>query len=325
MQKRPLARVFLAALFLPALFLPAADVAAAGQDTAPTSARHWLGSDGQPLPFETEEQVLDFLREARAVSQKELTSGSNRPLKVLLEHDGVQANAIFRIVDVKRKRAKLDGKLVVDFHDSYVYECAAYEVSRLLGIDNVPPCVNRRVQLTEGTMQLWVEGARTEKDRRDAGESPPQPLQWLRQKQTMILFDALISNFDRNQGNMLIDPQWGLWFIDHTRSFKKSAAVDSRLERIIWCERGVWEKLQALEKKQLSQQLRSRVSPVRVNLMLKRRDKLVAYLRDRIEEMGEGAVLFDASQPADSALAGMSELALDDEMPETSSMLEDPR
>ena len=324
MRQRQLARSVLIALFLLASILPAAS-AAAGRETASTAVKRWQGPDGEPLPFETEEEVLEFLRKARIVAQKELTTGSNRPLKLRLERDGVEANAIFRIVDVKRRRAKLDGRLIVDFHDSYIYECAAYEVSRLLGIHNVPPCTSRTIELTEGTIQLWVEGARTERDRREAEESPPRPLQWLRQKQTMLLFDALIFNFDRNQGNMLVDSQWNLWFIDHTRSFKKSTAVDSRLlERIVWCDRGVWEKLQALEKKHLSSQLRARVSPMRVNMMFRRRDKLVAHLRARIERMGEGAVIYDASRPSDSLLAGMSQLELEDDMPETSSVLEDP-
>ena len=140
----------------------------------------------------------------------------------------------------------------------------------------------------------------------------------------MLLFDILIFNFDRNQGNMLVDPRWNLWFIDHTRSFRKSTAVDNRLERIVWCDRGVWEKLQALEKKHLSTRLRARVSPARVSMMFKRRDKLVAHLRARIERIGEGAVIYDASRPSDSLLAGMSQLELDDDIPLTSSVLEDP-
>ena len=37
-------------------------------------------------------------------------------------------------------------------------------------------------------------------------------------------------------GNMLIDARGKLWFIDHTRSFHKSSAIEAP-ERIIWCER----------------------------------------------------------------------------------------
>ena len=310
-------RVVLISLLLPAAI-------ATGQEAEPAAAveERWLGSGGQPLPFQTEEELLSFLRDAAIVSQKEVAAGINRPLKVRLERDGVAANGIFRIADIKRKRAKLDGKLIADFHDSFIYECAAYEVSRLLGLDNVPPCVYRRIERTEGTLQLWVEGARTEKQRRDAGETPPRALEWLRQKQTMRLFDALIYNFDRNLGNMLVDSQWKLWFIDHTRSFRSSSTIEA-MEKIVWCERDIWNRLQGLEKSQLSRRMRSEVSPRRIQTMFNRRDKLVAYLRNRIERIGEDSVLYDAGS-GDSGIAGLSLAIDDDDYPETSSKLEDP-
>ncbi len=300
-------------------------IASAGQEQAAatdSSESRWLGPDDHPLPFKTDEEVLAFLRHADVISQKELTGGVNRPLKVRLRKDGIEANAIFRIVDVRLKRAKLDGRIISDFHDSYIYECAAWEVSRLLEIDNIPPCVTRRFKLVDGTMQLWVEGAMTEKERRETETKPLQQLQWMRQKQTMRLFDALISNFDRNQGNMLIDSGWKLWFIDHTRSFRKSATIE-KLGKIIWSERGVFERLQALDKKSLSRRLRSMVTGVQVKTMLKRRDKLVLHLNSLIGDKGETAVLWDAASP-DVNSAELMQMIVDDDIPETSSMLEDP-
>ena len=291
---------------------------------AENGAGPWLGPANRPLPFVSEKEVKDFLRSAEIVRQQEITTGVNRPLKVWLEQDGVEANAIFRIVDIRQKTARLDGKMVPDFHDSYVYECAAYEVSRLLGIDRIPPCVARRYRMTDGTMQLWVESAMTEKGRRDAGKEPPVLISWLRQKQTMRLFDALIYNFDRNLGNMLIDDDWKPWFIDHTRSFRSSTVVE-RIEKIIWVERGVWERLQALDKKLLMRPLKPYVSSRRVNQLLKRRDKLVAHLQGRIDEMGEGAVVFDSYDfELEVSPAGLMEMLDDDDIPETSSQLGEP-
>ncbi len=317
MPKRLFAILLLVSLLLPAL--------SAGQEVTATatgsSDGRWLGPGQRPLPFKTDAEVLAFLRKAKVVTQKELTGGVNRPLKVGLRGDGVEANAIFRVVDVRLKRAKLDGMMIADFHDSYVYECAAWEVSRLLGIDNVPPCTRRRYELTDGSMQLWVEGAMTEMERRETDAKPPEQLRWIRQKQTMRLFDALIYNFDRNRGNMLIDTGWKLWFIDHTRSFRRSAEVD-KLEKIIWCERGIFERLQALDKKTLSRQLRGLISGPQVGLLLKRRDKLVDHLRSRIEQVGESAVLFEASKPGEVS-ADILEL-VDDDIPMISSKLEDP-
>ena len=297
-------------------------VAGAEEATAAGAGEsRWLGPEGRPLPFETVEEMLVFLRTAEIVSQKELTGGINRPLKVRLRQDGVEANAIFRIVDIRQKRAKLDGKIVPDFHDSYAYECAAWEVSQLLGIDNVPPCTRRRYEMVDGTMQLWVEDAMTEGKRRASDIQPPEQLSWMRQKQTMRLFDALIYNFDRNQGNMLIDQGWKLWFIDHTRSFRKSAAIEN-LDKIVWCERAVFERLKKLDKKTLSRSLKNLVTGVQLGFMLKRRDKLVDHLSSLADEKRLTAVLWDASDP-DVSSAELLEVMADDDIPLTSSRLED--
>ena len=159
-------------LVLALLLLAAAPAIA--EPTA-SSAGPWRGPDGEPLPFAGDREVLEFLRTARVTAKRELTDGINRPLKVRLEKDGVVANAVFRTVDHRRARARIDGKIYLGFHDSYLYECAAWELSRLLRIDNVPPCVKRRFELKDGSMQLWVEQAVSERDRVLGGASMPVP------------------------------------------------------------------------------------------------------------------------------------------------------
>jgi hypothetical protein len=76
-----------------------------------------------------------FLREAEVVERRELSEGINRPLKVRLRQGAVEAHAVFRTVDVKVPRKEAHGRVYLDFHDNYLHECAAYEMSRLLGLD----------------------------------------------------------------------------------------------------------------------------------------------------------------------------------------------
>jgi hypothetical protein len=49
----------------------------------------------------------------------------------------------------------------------------------------------------------------------------------------MALFDQLIFNDDRNQGNMLIGKDWKVWLIDHTQDFSwevlSAECLDSRI------------------------------------------------------------------------------------------------
>jgi len=254
----------------------------------------WQGPDGGFLPFRTDEEVLTFLHEAGAERVKELTSGINRPLKLRLKKDGVEAHAVFRTVDVKKTRFETKDYVYVDFQDSYVFECAAYEMSRILGIDNVPPCVIRRLWGKRGSLQLWVEDAMTEEKRRQEKINAPSSLDWVRQQQTMRLFDALIRNFDRNQGNILIDESWKMWFIDHTRSFHKSPEID-RVERIVWCNRDVWERLRNLDRDTVEARTGDLLQASQIDYVLERRDLLVRHLEERIAVAGEDIVLYSAT------------------------------
>ena len=62
---------------------------------AASTQQSWLDADGQPLPFETDEELLVFLRTAKVVSEKPIGVGVNQSVKVTLQQDGVRAHAIF--------------------------------------------------------------------------------------------------------------------------------------------------------------------------------------------------------------------------------------
>ena len=278
----------------------------------------WLGPDGEPLPFQSHEEVLGFLTKAKVLEKEELFAGTNRPYKILLEKDGVRAHAIFRTVDIRRDRVKIDGKTHVDFHDSARYECAAYVISRHLRMNHVPPCVRRSLNRTDGTVQLWVEKAMTQLERREKDLPLPSSILLARDRQTMRLFDALIANIDRNQGNLMIDAKNRLWFIDHTRSF----GVDTRVEdlsRLVWCDREVWEGLQKLHKKDLYKSLGKYVDGRRILALLERRNLLVAHFQDRIDSIGEGAVLFDEATSLDD-LSDLELATAEEELPRNTSL-----
>ncbi len=108
----------------------------------------YLGPDGEPLPFENDEAIVDFLCTADIVERTKIDEGTDRAWKLLMEKDGVRAHAIFREVDITE-------------NDNPVGPCAAYEMAVLPGMDNQPPAVLRRVGRTPtpGSIQLWVEGA----------------------------------------------------------------------------------------------------------------------------------------------------------------------
>ena len=139
---------------------------------------------------------------------------------------------------------------------------------------------------------MWIEDSMTDGERRAQGVQPPDTLRWRRQVQTMYLFDNLIGNVDRNQGDIVIDSNWKLWMVDHSRGFQFRFEL-RYMDRVGYCERGFWEKLQALDEAELKDRLDRVLTGPEIKSMLERRDTLVAHIQNLIDTRPVGAVLYD--------------------------------
>ncbi len=245
---------------------------------------------GQPLPLESYEEIAHFLHTARVVSSKQIGQGVTGVRKVLLEKDGLRVNAVFRDVRINESRTLPTGTQVA-FRDDYIFECAAYELSQMLGLDNVPPTVEREILGEKGSLQLWIEGAVTETDRREQGYTLLDEESLSQHWQVMLVFDNLIYNDDRNRGNYLYDQKGKLWMVDHTRSFRTDKELPYP-SGILYSERRLWEGLQKLESSVMRTQLQKYLGPSELESLIKRKDRLVEYIREMITERGEEDVLF---------------------------------
>lgn len=246
----------------------------------------WVDVDGSTIPL-TDEELIDFLLTAEVVERESIDVGINGIDRLVLEKDGLRLRAGFRDVDITRRNQRVGSEFYLVFRDSYMFECAAYELAKLLGMDSVPPAVRRRIGTTDGSLQLWVEGLVGEGD----DFKPPDSVAWVRQIWTMTFFDALIYNVDRNPGNLLSDTEFRLWLIDHTRAFQeKSDPYD--VESVAHVERGAWERLQALDDEEIRAALSPYLDSSQVTFLLERRERLVAHIRALIAERTEGAVIF---------------------------------
>ena len=270
------------------------------------SSHRWIGSDGKPLPFKTDEEIMDFLRTADVVKVEKIPEGVTKPQKLYLEKDSIEAAATFRYKEIHKERwIDPNAGPRADFRDSCIYECAAYRLSRLLGLNNIPPTVRRKVKGKNGTVQIWVEGAMTDIHRLKEKSTPPDTWRWARQDQVMRLWDELVFNDDRNKGNVLIDQDWNVWLIDHTRGFRVYADIP-KAKHIKYCERGFWEKLKSLDEEVVKAELGDYLRSTEIEGLLKRRSLLVEHIQGLIDEKGEGAVLFQF-RPAKNQTSGSSD------------------
>ena len=266
--------------------------AQAAPSEVPAAALRWTDPEGKPLPFPSEDELLVFLRTADVLSEKEIPGGITFPIKLLLEKDGVRADAIFHDVNEDKLVASLaGGRSELYFRDSYIFEPAAYELSRLLGLDNVPPATLRRLHNKKGSVQIWVENAMTDKKRVKDGLKAPDEQRWNKQLQVMNVFDALVYNTDRNRGNVLITPDWKLWMIDHTRAFRRHLSLQNA-GALKQCDRRLYERLKTLDEAVVRQRLKEYLSSYEVDALLKRRNLILERFDKLIAEHGEEKVLY---------------------------------
>lgn len=256
----------------------------------PSTGQSWVGCDGKSLPFQTFEEVEDFLRDAVVVEAKHVGSGINNPWKLTLKKDGVCAHGCFRDVSVLKQNVQMSDGFRSVLRDEAAFEVAAYRLSQLLGIDKVPPAVMRTFRGKRGSLQLWMENTLTEKKRLEEELKPTDIGAWRDQYEIMVLFDALIGNSDRNQGNILFDRQWNRWLIDHTRAFETEVKLQNP-GSIRRCDPGLFDRLLQLNERMLKSELGDVLNPWQIRSLLKRRDSIVQLLQHRIDEFGAPSIL----------------------------------
>jgi hypothetical protein len=248
----------------------------------------WVTAEGSTHRFTTAE-LEDFLRDAEVVERVPVDVGINGIDRLLLEKDGVRLHAGFRNVDVHRRGQRVGKEMYMVFRDHYAFECAAYELAKLLGIDNVPPAVIRQLGNTTGSVQAWVE---SKTDYRADGFRPPDPLAWAQQQWMMAVFDALTYNVDRNPGNLISDDTYKLWWIDHTRAFQEKGNIFEP-DKVVAIERSVWERLQALGREDFERALDGLLESSQVGYLMRRRERLIEHINALIAQRGgEDAVIF---------------------------------
>jgi hypothetical protein len=181
----------------------------------------------------------------------------------------------------------------LNFKDTYRYNIAGYRLARLLGINTVPMSVERSVNGKAAAVTWWVDDVQMdEKERLKRKTMGPNPLRTSNQIQLMRIFDELIQNRDRNQGNILWTSDWTMWMIDHTRAFRlgKDLLKPEELTRI---DRGLLTRLKGLTEDTVAKAVGDSLLDAEREAVLRRRDRIVKVFEERVARVGEAAVFFD--------------------------------
>jgi hypothetical protein len=268
--------------------------AAPSVSSAPVE-RSWLDSNGDPLPLQTDKELEEFLRTAKVVKLERTSRGVAGAQKALLRKGDIEMHAVFRTVAIEERQQRMRDRVVWFFRDHYIHEPAAYALSELLGLEMVPPAVERTIRGTPGSLQLWLEDVKASVELKEKGIQAPDERAMLLQFYQMQLFDNLINNLDRNQGNILVDAQWRGWLIDHTRAFVRDRKLPTP-QMVRRVERGVWERLRTVSDEELAAAVEPYIPGPERGALLERRRLLVELIQEKIDQVGEEFVLFDRTE-----------------------------
>ena len=229
------------------------------------SAKVWEGRNAE---FEA------YMRTAVIDRVAEVPLGVTHPKRAFFKPGGLVASAAWKVLPPGRPSG---------YWESYKSEIAAYELDKLLGMGMVPVAVERQVDHETGAAILWLAPIHPWKEM----EPRPKPAKWIRQVARMKMFDDFICNKDRNAGNLLVDDDWNLFLIDHSRAFISDKDLAVKMEHV---DREFWDRIQALDEPGLTAALGKWVDRGGIRAMLARRDKMKMAIDKLVAGSSEAAV-----------------------------------
>lgn len=235
-----------------------------------------------------------ILRDAEIIRVKEIGEGVTKPLRLYLKCEGQEVSGCW-----KNPQGMAKGYL-----EGWQYEIAAYEMDKLLGVNMIPPTVEREYDGKKGSFQYWISGGMSDLERMDQGLEIPEAavVTWAKSKYLQRAFDSLIGNEDRTQQNIRYSDDWRMILIDHSRSFRtskkytdnliygKNGAKEQKLFRVL--PRAFVEKVKALTFDSIKQVVGGYLTDKEIQAVLKRKLLLLDEIAEMIKEKGESRVLY---------------------------------
>jgi hypothetical protein len=238
-------------------------------------------------------QMEEFLLHGEIISERPAGNVNTHTRRVTMREGRIYHDAHVQSIDVYKPEYRTKEGVEKNFTDSYKYNIAAYRLDKLLGTELTPVCVYRVVDGKPSSLCWWVDDVMfDEAGRRDKHVDPPDLNYWSRQLNDVRDFDQLIYNVDRNQGNLLIDKDWRVWAIDHSRAFRLAHTLrdPSILRRI---SNRLLEGMKRLNERELEVNLEPFISKEAIEALLARRDLLVKFFENEISQKGPDVVLTD--------------------------------
>jgi len=224
----------------------------------------------------TPERQEEFLKTAKVLSTRPAGKGVTGTLRATLSDGVLTHEASIQTVDIEKREFRSNRGTELNFKDAWRYNVAAYRLNQILRLGNMPVSVERDYNGKPGAFTWWVDDVLMDEDERFKTKTQsPDALAWNEQMWHIRLFDELIANVDRNLGNLVIDKNWAVWMIDHTRAFRLSNDLKNP-KSLTNIERAALDRLKALSLESINSAVGDYLTSYEKKSMLQRRDDIVA-------------------------------------------------
>ena len=246
----------------------------------------------------TPAQMEEFLLRARIERTRDAGDGVTGSQRATLSDGTLTHDAHIQNIDQALALFRPRGaEPEFNFKDSYRYNVAAYRLAVLLGLDNVPMSVERRVDGKRAAVTWWIDDVMMdERARLKTAARGPDPARTAMQNYVRLVFDELIANRDRNLGNLLWTTDWKMWMIDHTRAFRLGKDL-RRPAVLIRIERSLFENLRTLTSdaaayETVAEAVGNSLTTWEIQALLERCAAIVELFEAKIADRGELAILY---------------------------------
>ncbi len=252
-----------------------------------------------PEQIAQREAQEEFLLTADIVRSERIGEGVTEPYRLYLKKGDVEATAAW----------KNPSGMLFGFFEGWQYEIAAYRLDKLIGLNMIPPAVEREFKKKKGALVLWAENKYSLRKMVDKRIKIPasavdhtEKMKWLARA-----WDSLIANEDRTQQNTLYTEDWRMLLFDHSRAFRSDGKFTRRLmfgrNGIQMSQRGDpflfrrlprWfiEKLRGLTFESIKTAVGTTLTDKEITAVLARRDLLLKEVEQMVKVQGEAAVIY---------------------------------
>lgn len=249
----------------------------------------------KPSEIAQREQWEEFLTTADIIKSEPIGEGVTAPTRLYLKKGEIE----------KKGAWKNPSGMMYGFLEGWQYEIAAYRMDKLLGLNMIPPTVEREYNGKKGALSLWADTKTSLLKLAEQGKQPPpstDPAKYLTRA-----FDSLIANEDRTQQNVMYTEDWRTILIDHSRSFRSDGEFteklmfgahsikkfqDGRLILFRRLPRAFVEKVKALDFATIKNAMGPYLTEKEIKAVLARKKLLLDEIAEMIKESGEDKVLY---------------------------------